>query len=94
MAFTKVATVTEVPPNAGKQVQIGDKAIALFNCDGTFYAIEDTCPHAGASLAEGDLEGTEVYCPWHSARFDVTTGQHLCPPAPCGVPGVQGAAGG
>lgn len=81
MAFVKVATVREVPPGKSKQVQAGGKVLALFNVNGTFYAIDDTCPHRGASLAEGELEGHQVVCPWHAASFDVTTGAHLCPPA-------------
>ena len=85
MAFTKVATVQEVPPGQAKQVTAGGRAVALFNVGGTFYAIDDTCPHRGASLSEGDMEGTAVSCPWHGARFDLATGAHLCPPASRGV---------
>jgi nitrite reductase/ring-hydroxylating ferredoxin subunit len=81
MAFVKVATVQEVPPGKAKQVKVGGKTLAVFNVSGNFYAIDDTCPHRGASLAEGELEGQEVVCPWHAAAFDVTTGAHLCPPA-------------
>jgi nitrite reductase/ring-hydroxylating ferredoxin subunit len=82
MAFTKAATVQEVPPGKGKQVTVNGKVLALFNVNGTFYAIEDTCPHRGAPLSEGELSGTELVCPWHAAAFDVTTGAHLSPPAP------------
>jgi nitrite reductase/ring-hydroxylating ferredoxin subunit len=85
MAFTKVATVQEVPPGKGKQVTIQGKVLAVFNCDGTFYAIDDTCPHRGAPLWEGEVQGTEVTCPWHAASFDLKTGSHLSPPAPNGV---------
>jgi nitrite reductase (NADH) small subunit/3-phenylpropionate/trans-cinnamate dioxygenase ferredoxin subunit len=81
MAFTKAATVQEVPPGRSKQATVAGKKIALFNVNGTFYAIDDTCPHRGASLSEGELEGHEVICPWHAACFDVTTGAHLSPPA-------------
>jgi nitrite reductase (NADH) small subunit/3-phenylpropionate/trans-cinnamate dioxygenase ferredoxin subunit len=81
MAFVKVATVSEVPPGKAKQVKVGGKTLAIFNVNGTFYAIDDTCPHRGASLAEGELDGHEVICPWHAAVFDVTSGAHLSPPA-------------
>ena len=81
MAFVTVANVSEVPPGKGKQAKVGSKTLALFNVDGHFYAIDDTCPHRGASLAEGELEGHEVTCPWHAAVFDVTSGAHLSPPA-------------
>ena len=81
MAFTKVATLAEVPPGHAKQIHVGGKAVGLFNVNGTVHAIDDTCPHRGASLCEGEIDGTEVICPWHDARFDLTTGAHLCPPA-------------
>jgi nitrite reductase/ring-hydroxylating ferredoxin subunit len=85
MAFTKVATVQEVPDGRAKQVAVNGRTIAVFNAGGTFYAIDDTCPHRGAPLWEGDLIGHEVTCPWHGARFDVTSGANLCPPARSGV---------
>jgi nitrite reductase/ring-hydroxylating ferredoxin subunit len=85
MAFTKVATVQEVPAGKGKQVKVGGKTIALFNVGGTFLAIDDTCTHRGAPLSEGEIEGNEVICPWHGARFDLTSGAVMAPPAPKGV---------
>jgi nitrite reductase/ring-hydroxylating ferredoxin subunit len=81
MAFVKVATVSELPPGKAKQAKVGEKTLAVFNVNGAFYAIDDTCPHRGASLAEGELEGHEVICPLHAAVFDVTSGAHLSPPA-------------
>jgi len=85
MPFTKAATVQEIPAGKGKQVTLSGKVIALFNTNGGFYAIDDTCPHRGAPLSEGEVQGTEVICPWHNACFDLTTGAHLTPPAPHGV---------
>ena len=85
MALTRVAAVQEVPPGQGKQVKVGKKTLALFNVGGTFYAIDDTCPHRGAPLSEGEVSGTSVTCPWHAASFDLTTGAHQCPPARSGV---------
>jgi NAD(P)H-dependent nitrite reductase small subunit len=84
MAFTKVATVAEVPPGTSKQVTLNRRKLALFNVDGTFYAIDDTCPHRGAPLSEGQIQGKEVICPWHAACFDLTTGAGT-PPAKKGV---------
>ncbi len=81
MAFVKVATMQEVPAGKSKQVKVAGKMLALFNVNGTFYSIDDTCPHRGAPLWEGELEGQYVTCPWHGACFDVATGAHLCPPA-------------
>jgi nitrite reductase/ring-hydroxylating ferredoxin subunit len=85
MAFTKVATIHELGSGRAKQARVGSHTLAIFNVGGTFYAVDDTCPHRGAPLWEGDLSGTEVTCPWHGARFDVTTGANLSPPARSGV---------
>ena len=83
--FVKVAQVSEVPPGGSRGVEIEGKTLALFNLGGTFYAIDDTCTHVGGSLSEGTLEGEEVECPWHGARFNVKSGAVCCPPAPSGV---------
>ena len=80
--FVKVATVGQIAPGEGKAVEAGGKTIALFNIDGTFYAIDDTCTHRGGPLSEGMVEGTEVTCPWHGAVFDITSGVVLGSPAP------------
>ncbi|HEY6281434.1 MAG TPA: Rieske 2Fe-2S domain-containing protein, partial [Burkholderiales bacterium] len=61
--------------------EAGGKKIALFNVDGDYCAISDTCSHHGGPLSEGELAGKEVTCPWHGAVFDVTTGEVLGPPA-------------
>ena len=70
-----------MPPGKAITVDVEGLRIALFNIGGTYYAIDDTCPHAGASLAEGDVSGITVECPLHSARFDLATGRVLSPPA-------------
>jgi 3-phenylpropionate/trans-cinnamate dioxygenase ferredoxin subunit len=57
------------------------KRIAVFKADGAYYAINDTCSHADASLAEGELCGYEIECMRHGARFDIRTGQNLSFPA-------------
>ena len=55
--------------------------VAVFKIDGQFYAIEDVCTHDGAEIASGELEGDEIICPRHGARFCVKTGQVKCAPA-------------
>ncbi len=85
MAFTKVATLAELPAEKGKQVTVNGLKIAVFSVDGKVFAIGDTCPHRGASLSEGQTHMGQVMCPWHSARFDLATGRHLCPPAKADV---------
>jgi nitrite reductase (NADH) small subunit/3-phenylpropionate/trans-cinnamate dioxygenase ferredoxin subunit len=83
--FVKVAQSDEIAPDQGKMIEVGGKKIALFNVEGSFYAIDDTCTHRGGPLSEGSLDGKEVTCPWHGAIYDVITGEVLSPPAPKGV---------
>ena len=83
--FVKVAKTEDLAPGQGKMVEAGGKTIALFNVDGDYYAIDDTCTHKGGPLSEGELDGKEVTCHWHGAVFDVTTGELLGPPAMEGV---------
>jgi nitrite reductase/ring-hydroxylating ferredoxin subunit len=83
--FVKVEMTGGLVPGQGMRVEVSGKKIALFNVDGTYYAIDDTCTHKGGPLSEGELAGNEVTCPWHGAVFDVTTGKVLGPPAPKGV---------
>ena len=77
----KVANRAELPPGGKILLEVDGRAIALFNVDGTFYAIDDVCTHDGGPLAEGDLDGCAIQCPRHGARFDVRTGKPLCMPA-------------
>ena len=83
--YVKVAQANEIEPNYGKLVEVQGKKFALFNVDGKFYAIDNTCTHRGGPLSEGDLRGDEVTCPWHGSRFNVKTGSVLTPPARQGV---------
>jgi len=83
--LVKVGSVKDIPPGFGKLVEAEGKRIAVFNVGGTFYAIDDTCPHQGGPLSEGELEGEVVTCPWHGSTFNVTTGAVLTPPARAGV---------
>ncbi len=79
--FVKVAKVSEIPPGTSRCVLVGNKKVALFNVDGEFYAIDDMCSHAEASLSEGPFEGEVVTCPRHGAKFNVKTGEALSMPA-------------
>ena len=81
MAGVKVAKASEIPSGTGKVVEAGGKPIAVFNCDGTFYAIDNTCAHRGGPLGEGSLAGTTVTCPWHGWEYDVKTGACQVDPA-------------
>lgn len=80
--FIKVATVDEIPVNGSKLVEVDDVRVALFNLNGEFYAIEDVCTHDGGPLVEGTIvNGCEVKCPRHGARFDIRTGEAISFPA-------------
>jgi len=83
--LVKIAETTDVPPGTAVAVDLEGRAVALFNVDGRFYAIDDTCTHRGGPLSQGELDGTVVTCPLHGARFEVTTGEVLGPPAARGV---------
>ena len=78
---TKVAEAAEVLEGQGRVVDVAGRTLALFNVGGTFYAIDNACPHRGGPLGEGDVEGAIVICPWHAWRWDVTTGCNANNPA-------------
>jgi NAD(P)H-dependent nitrite reductase small subunit len=73
--FVPVARIADVAPGTGSAVTIGDREIALFNVGGTFYAIDNTCPHQGGPLAEGWIEDDLVTCPWHAWCFRMSDGK-------------------
>jgi len=75
--FVRAAAVGDVAPGTGRCVTVGGKEIALFNIDGTFHAVDNTCLHRGGPLAEGELDGCVVTCPWHGWQYDVTTGVNI-----------------
>jgi len=74
--FVKVSSLSDIPPGSGKCVEVNGQQIALFNVDGTVHAIHNECLHRGGPLAEGELEGHVVTCPWHGWQYDVRTGQN------------------
>jgi 3-phenylpropionate/trans-cinnamate dioxygenase ferredoxin component len=68
-------------PKSGDRivVNVKDHYVAIFRVGENFYAIEDVCTHDDGPLAEGELDGTQIECPRHGARFDITTGKTLTP---------------
>jgi nitrite reductase/ring-hydroxylating ferredoxin subunit len=66
--------VSDVPPGAMKLIKAGGSEVVVANVGGEFCAFGNICPHEGGPLAEGELDGDEVVCPWHYTRFDVRTG--------------------
>ena len=87
--FVKVSTVGELAPGQLKAVRVGNEFICLANVGGEYFAINDECTHAFASLHDGVLDGGEVECPLHESRFDVRTGEVTGPPAEEGVKTYQ-----
>ena len=80
-ARVHVADVDAVPPGTARVVEVGGRSIALCNVEGTFYAIDNLCPHRGGPLGEGDLDGRVLTCPWHAWRWDVSSGANVNNPA-------------
>ncbi|MGI0082692.1 MAG: Rieske (2Fe-2S) protein [Nitrosopumilaceae archaeon] len=70
-----VGKVSDIPPGKMQKVTADGKEILVTNMDGNYYAMDDTCTHAGASLADGKLEGSILTCDWHGAKFDCKTGK-------------------
>ncbi|MBS1811826.1 MAG: Rieske 2Fe-2S domain-containing protein [Acidobacteria bacterium] len=74
MQFFKIATLSDLAPGRAKAFEVNGKTIAVFNVDGQFYAIDDACPHRGASLAASIAKNGKVFCSWHLFDFDLKTG--------------------
>jgi nitrite reductase (NADH) small subunit/3-phenylpropionate/trans-cinnamate dioxygenase ferredoxin subunit len=72
--FQTVCRVADLVEGEGRTVEVGGKLIAVFRTEGQYYAIDDICPHMGASLSGGWVEKGVVTCPWHAWRFRLTDG--------------------
>jgi 3-phenylpropionate/trans-cinnamate dioxygenase ferredoxin subunit len=83
MAWVEAGSVTDIPAGRVRLVlyEPDELRIAVCNVDGQYYAIEDVCTHDGGPLDQGDLEGDEIECPRHGARFNVRTGEATLMPA-------------
>lgn len=76
-----VAPAQVFPPGTSREIDIDGTPVAIFNLDGRYYAIENICTHDGGILTGGAIEGDVIVCPRHGARFSITTGEVLAPPA-------------
>lgn len=76
-----VCKASELPSGKMQKVAADGKEILVANINGSLYAMDDTCTHAGASLSEGTIEGCNVVCGWHGAKFDCTSGKLSAFPA-------------
>jgi 3-phenylpropionate/trans-cinnamate dioxygenase ferredoxin subunit len=79
--WTDVAAASEFPAGSCCRVDVDGVAVAVFNVDGHYYAIEDLCSHEAEALSGGRLVGLEITCPRHASRFSLVTGAALSPPA-------------
>jgi 3-phenylpropionate/trans-cinnamate dioxygenase ferredoxin component len=80
-AWTPVCPLEQLPPGEHRVVDLEGTPAAVFNLGGELYAIEDVCTHDGGVLTGGPIEGDEIVCPRHGARFCIRTGEALSPPA-------------
>lgn len=84
--FVGVAQASDLPNGERLFLEIDDQPIVIFNIAGTYYAIADLCSHDDGPLGDGELDGLEVICPRHGARFDLRTGKALSLPAIVDIP--------
>lgn len=85
-SFYTVAKVEDLPPGERLFVEIGDVSIVVFNIAGKYFAIGDVCTHDDGPLGDGELDGHQIICPRHGARFDVRNGKVLSLPAVVDIP--------
>ncbi|RMD94266.1 MAG: Rieske (2Fe-2S) protein [Calditrichaeota bacterium] len=83
--FVKVAEVSQIKNGQNKVVYFYGREVVIFHVNGQFYAMDNRCPHQGGPLSEGEIENNVLVCPWHGARFDMTTGRGLPGPHKCDV---------
>lgn len=79
--YVKVGRTSDVPQGRPEVFDVEDRQIAVYRLDDGYYAIDDICTHDGGPLADGEVEGQEVICPRHGARFDIKTGAVRAMPA-------------
>lgn len=76
MPFTKVATLSALPPGTVMEITAGGKEYALCNVAGELHALEGKCPHRGGPLGQGRLQDGVLVCPWHGWEYDCRTGEN------------------
>ena len=86
LEWVTVATTEQLPSGSRRILEIDGQPVAVFNINGEYYAIADVCSHDDGPVAEGELEGYEIECPRHGARFDVRDGKVLSFPAIVDIP--------
>lgn len=84
--FVPIATVSDLPDGERLFVEIDDRELVVFNIAGDYFAIGDVCSHDDGPLGEGEVEGHDVICPRHGARFDIRSGSVTALPAVVDIP--------
>lgn len=79
--WVDVAPAKDFQPGTSRRLDVDDVAIAVFNLDGEYYAVEDLCTHDYSPLEGGEVQGEEIICPRHGARFNIKSGEALTAPA-------------
>jgi 3-phenylpropionate/trans-cinnamate dioxygenase ferredoxin subunit len=79
MALQRVCSKSELAPGSVKRLD--EPPVAVFNVDGSYFAVSDVCTHEWARLSDGEFEGETVICPLHGACFSLSTGEALSLPA-------------
>jgi 3-phenylpropionate/trans-cinnamate dioxygenase ferredoxin subunit len=79
--FVQVVEASEVESGRRILIEVDELPIAIFNVDGKYYAIGDVCTHDDGPLGDGELDGYQIVCPRHGARFDIRSGKALALPA-------------
>jgi len=79
--FQLACSASEIPDGGMQLVEVDDRLVIVFNVQGDFYCIDDVCTHDGGPLSEGEIEGCQISCPRHGAKFDVRNGEALTMPA-------------
>lgn len=80
MAFVKIYSVSQLSPGCVTEIMFEGEPIALCNAGGEIRALAGICPHQGAPLGHGAMNGENVICPWHDWEFNCRTGRHLTLP--------------
>jgi 3-phenylpropionate/trans-cinnamate dioxygenase ferredoxin subunit len=84
--FVEIAPADQLPAGERLFVEVQGRSIVIFNIAGQLFATGDVCSHDGGPVGDGELEGYEIICPRHGARFDVRTGEVLLLPAVEDIP--------
>jgi 3-phenylpropionate/trans-cinnamate dioxygenase ferredoxin subunit len=79
--FVRVCKSSDIPDPGKAVFEVEERFVVIFHLDGEFYALDDACTHDGGPLGEGTIDGFQIICPRHGARFDIRTGQAMTMPA-------------